>query len=73
MSIAAMKEIELPAEVVQRLGEAVRSNHRVLVYLTNECIQRGIFNSILNQFINIRDNPGSCSHIRRKMTMRRGY
>jgi tRNA(Met) cytidine acetyltransferase len=55
--IVVMKEIELLAEITRRLEGAARSNHRVLVYLANECVQRGIFKSILNQFIGLKDNP----------------
>ena len=52
-----MREIELIAEVARRLEEAARSDHRVLIYLANECVQRGIFKSILDHFAAIRCNP----------------
>ncbi|MEM4719229.1 MAG: tRNA(Met) cytidine acetyltransferase TmcA domain-containing protein, partial [Nitrososphaerota archaeon] len=52
-----MRGIELIAEVARRLEEAARSDHRVLIYLANECVQRGIFKSILDHFAAIRRNP----------------
>jgi hypothetical protein len=71
-SIAAVRGIELIAEVARRLEEAARSNHRVLVYLANECVQRGIFKSILDQFIGVKDNPRILLAYREREDLGRG-